>query len=65
MTALGFCVVAALSRKISGLPLFFSERIGKSLRILSTSKGAVGRAEAPGVPDFGSCEVSGSGSSMK
>ena len=38
MTACGFCVVAALSNQISGLPLTVSRRIGKSARTALTSK---------------------------
>src|SRR5580698_717047 len=37
MTACGFCVVAALSSQMSGLPLTFSFRIGKSRRMEATS----------------------------
>ncbi len=48
MTACGFCVVAALSSQISGRPLTRSRRIGKSRRIVSTSKiGRTSGAEAP------------------
>src|SRR4051794_31109712 len=39
MTALGFCVVAPLSRYTSGFPFTFVDRMGKSLRTFWTSNG--------------------------
>src|SRR5438552_5709001 len=41
MTMRGFCVVAALSRYTSGFPCTLRSRIGKSLRICSTSYDAL------------------------
>src|SRR5882757_876466 len=55
MTGRGFCVVAALSNQISGLPLTSRWRIGKSRRTAST-----GKATAAGIGGAG--RVGGSAS---